>query len=134
MKNLIFSLVLCFCFATSIVAQQPTKPVNGQGKELILGAAGTVFNTNLTALTTSPVALSTSTLKVQVIHCKSNGTASTVTIKDGNDVVYYDTVSLAANSVFIAQYGTVGITFTNGIKVNAGANSAISCQIEGVLQ
>jgi len=114
--------------------QSPVRITGSDGKEIVFGAKGTTYNSGLVALTTTPTSLTSSNLKVQMIHCKSNGTATTVTIKNGDDVVYYDTVSLAANSVFIAQYGSVGITFSGGIRVSAGANSAISCQIEGVVQ
>jgi hypothetical protein len=135
MKSVLLTLLLLCLIASSGWSQLPTKQVNGNGKEVINGAAGTVFNSGLTALTTTPTALTTSTLKVQTIHCKSNNsTATTVTIKDGSDTIYYEAVSLAANSVFIAQYGSVGITFSGGIKVSAGANTTVSCQVEGVLQ
>jgi hypothetical protein len=114
-------------------AQTPVRLAASNGKEVVVGAVGDRYNSGLTALTTTPTAFTSTTTRVQMIHCKSNSsTATTITIKDGNDVVYFDAVSLASNSVFIAQYGTVGITFTSGVKFSAAANSTISCQIEGV--
>jgi hypothetical protein len=115
MKTLLTLLV--FCVPVSLFAQQNVKVVNGSGKEYISGAAGKVYNSALTAVTTSPTALTTITTKVQVIHC-TNSSAGTValTVKNGADVEYFTTVSMAANSVMVVQYGSVGLTYTSGIK------------------
>jgi hypothetical protein len=129
MKQFILSILFCF----PLLAQAPIKAVNGLGKELILGAAGKVYNSNLTAVTTTPTAFTATTTKVQVIHCTNiTAGAVTVTIEDGNDVDYFTATSMAANSVMVVQYGTVGLTYTSGIKFSASANSSIKCQVEGV--
>jgi hypothetical protein len=129
----IISLFLCLC--VGVFAQNAVRITDSRGNETVVAASGIKYNSGLTALTTTPTALTSTTLKVQVIHCKSNSsTATTITIKDGNDVVYFDAVSLAASSVMVAHYGAVGLTYTNGIKVSAAANSTISCQVEGVTQ
>jgi hypothetical protein len=130
MIKLLLSIVL---LVGTLSAQTPFKLVDGLGRALQISAAGAAYNSTLTAATTSPTAMTSTTTKVQLIHCVNNTAgAVTVTIKDGADVVYVDAVSMAANSVFVIHYGTVGLTYTSGVKLSASANSSIKCQVEGV--
>jgi hypothetical protein len=130
MIKLLLSIVL---LVGALSAQTGFKLVDGNGKALQISAAGLAYNSTLTAATTTPTALTTTTTKVQLVHCVNNTAgAVTVTIKDASDNVYVDAVSMAGNSVFVIHYGTIGLTYTGGVKLSASANSSIKCQVEGV--
>jgi hypothetical protein len=130
MKRFIVLLLACFF----LQAQQPVKNVDGNGNELILAAGGRSVDSGMTLITTGGVTLFSSTTKVQVIHCKTNGTAATLTITDGggSPITYFDAISFTANQVMIASYGTVGLSYASGVKISASANSALQCRVVGV--
>lgn len=117
--------------ATSLFAQ--TKLVDGNGNEYILAAAGAKYNSGLTTVSASLTAVTSTTTKVQIIHCtNTTGSAATLTVANGAGTEYFTTVSVAANSVMVVHYGTVGLTYTGGVKLQSGTASALKCQIEGV--
>lgn len=132
---MIKTVVLGLLLALGAMAQSPSKLVDGNGSELQLAAGGKKVDTGLILATGSPVAYLSATTTVQLIHChNATSSAATVTITDGagSPVTYFPAVSLAGNSVMIANYGTVGMSFAGGVKVSAGTTSAIYCRIIGV--
>ena len=111
----------------------PVKPVNGAGAELIIAAGGQSVDSGLQAITTGGITMFSSTTTVQFIHClATTATTLTITDKSGTPVTYFPAVAMAANSVMIASYGTIGMSFNAGLIISAGANSAISCRAVGV--
>jgi len=131
MKKLIIGLILLsgVCFA-----QVPVKTVDGNGKERITAASGVAYDSGMVAVTNSATTLTATTTTVQVIHClNSTAGAVTLTITDnaGSPITYFPAVSMAANSVLVANYGTTGLPYA-GVKLTAGSNSAITCRFIGV--
>lgn len=132
MKSFISVLLVFSLFLSSALGQNPVKIVNGNNDEVILGAGGKSYNSGLIVATTASTSVTATATKVQVIHC-TNSTSGVVTLTIENTAGddYFTTVSLAANSVMVVQYGSVGLTYA-GVKLSASANSSISCQFEGV--
>jgi|ERR1700722_16073139 len=132
MKFLI-GLLLC---VGMMFGQSGVKIVDGTNTERILGASGKAFDSNpnggLTTITTGGVTITSVTTKVQVIHCNTNSSTSTVTIADGSSNNYLNAVSVAANSVLVIVYGPIGMTYTGGIVITAGTSSALTCRVIGV--
>jgi hypothetical protein len=131
MIKLVLSL---FLSAVLALAQVSVKPTDGNGTERILGAAGKVYSSYLQAITTGGTTITSTSTYVQLIYCtNATGTARTITLADtqGSPVTFMTDVSVAANSVFLFNAGTIGL-YMQGVKVTASANSAISCQVQGV--
>jgi len=118
------------------LAQSPVKLVDGNGTERILSASGKAYDSNpsggLTTITTGGVTLTTTTTKVQVIHCNTGSSPSTITITDGSSNVYLNAISLLANSVIVVNYSEIGMPYTGGIIITAGTSSTLTCRIIGV--
>jgi len=117
-----------------LMAQLPVKPVDGNGNEQMLGAAGKRVIYQLQAVPASSTVVVSSSIKVVTLFCNNTtGGAVTLTITDNQSspYTYYPAVSVAANSVnmLVAQSG---LSFTSGIKWSASSGSSIYCQIEGV--
>ena len=133
LKLLLASLVL----ATLALAQQPVKIVNGAGNEVVFGASGssgTRFTQYLTAITTGGVTMTSTATYVQLLFCtNTSATDRTLTVADtqGSPVTFFSTVNIPANSVVLLHAGAVGL-YMQGLKITASANSALSCQAQGV--
>ena len=136
MKRQIFiGLAIIIVAAALSWSQAPVKLVNGLGIERHVAATGSVYDTGITTLTNSAVAVTAATTYVQFIHCANiDSVARTVTISDnqGTPKVYFNAVSIPANGVMTANFSATGIAMSAGIKWNASANSAVNCQISGV--
>lgn len=136
-KNLINSKwVLGMALVVGLaVAQSPVRVVDRSSNEIVIGAAGVRYESGMTTLTTSTTTLTTSTTRVQFIHC-ANTTAGavsfTMTDNQASPKTYFAAVSIPANGVMTANYGTTGLPFASGIKWSAGANSSINCYVVGV--
>ena len=116
------------------LGQVSVKPTDGTGTERILGAAGREYNSDLTAITTSGVTITSTTTKVQLLYCtNASGSDVTLTLADtqGSPVTYMTTVNVVANSVFLFNAGTIGLRM-QGVKITASANSRLLCQVQGV--
>lgn len=125
MKKIITLLLLIIIPAA---AQPPVRIVNPDGSQTV----GQNFNSGIVTLTNSAAALTALTTKVKILHCaNTTGGAITLTITDTAGNSYWPAVSMAANSVLVANYGDPGLIMV-GIKWNASANSSINCQLEGL--
>lgn len=128
-------LLIIFLLALgSSYAQVGVKIVDGTSTAVVLGATGSVYESALTAIATGGgTAITATTTKVQLIYCTNNtGSATTLTIKDGGGNTYMSAATLAANSVVLIAYGTLGLTYTGGITISAGNTATVSCQVKGV--
>jgi hypothetical protein len=131
--KLILSLfvVLSLC-----LAQTPVRLTDGASNSVISGATGTNgirYDSGPITITTGGLTITSVKTAVQAIHCNTiNATASTVTLTDGNSVVYWNAVAITANGILFEQFGAVGMSFAGGVKLTAGTGSALSCQVVGV--
>lgn len=130
----ISTALLCLMLCCGLFGQGPTKLVDGAGNELVLAKGGQRYTAYLQAITTGGVTITTVPTNVQLLFCtNSSGSAATLTVADtqGSPVTFWTAVSIAANSVMLMHASTVGL-FMQGIKLTAGTNSALSCQVQGV--
>ena len=133
LRKLKTGLVVCLLAALA-AAQNPVNLTDKAAHELILASTGVKYTKYLTAITTSGVTITAIDTYVQLMFCtNTSGTSATLTVADtqGSPVTFWSTVQISANSVVLLHASTVGL-FMQGIKLTAGTNSAISCQIQGV--
>lgn len=133
MKTLLLVLALVVGCALPASGQVSVKPTDGAGTERILGAAGKMYDSGLTAITTGGVTITSTQTAVQLLFCtNASGTDRTITVSNAAaSAVYLTTVNVTANSAFLLHAGTIGLNMA-GVKITASANSAISCQVQGV--
>lgn len=90
------------------------------------------FDSGILVLSDSTTDVTTADIWVRRIHCNNvTSSAATLTIEDGDNVDYFTAVSVAGNSVLVANYGEVGVKFNDGLSWVSGTASAINCQVEG---
>ena len=130
-RKFIYGLTLCLVWG---IAQSPVRIVDGTSKEVIFGAVGRQYFSGEVAITNSLAAVITETVRVQLISCKTGATEATLTItnNEASEVTHWDAVAIAANTVVIGSYGSVGMPFTSGIKATASVNNAVKCHFVGV--
>lgn len=134
MIKLMKFLAVLALLAGACIAQQPVKQVDGNYNEVINGTGGARYTSYLQAITTAGTTITTSNVYVQLLFCtNTSGTDRTITIADtqGSPVTFWSTVTVSANSVFLMQASSIGLYF-QGLKITSSANSAISCQVQGV--
>lgn len=130
-KKLVAMLVLGVGLA---FPQVPVKPVDGNGTELAVAPPGKRFISYLQAITTSGTTITSNATYVQMLYCTNNsGSDRTITIADtqGSPATFATSVSIAANSIMMVVSNATGL-YMQGVKITASANSAISCQLQGV--
>ena|ERR1700722_13755318 len=130
-KLILMLMVIGLCFG-----QGPVKLVDGKGNERIISASGVAYDSNpsggLTTITTGGVTLTSITTKVQVIHCNTGSSSSTITITDGSSNTYLNAVSMSPNAVMVVNYGEIGMPYNGGIIITAGTSSTLTCRVIGV--
>lgn len=131
---MVLTALLMFCGELAF-AQAPVKIVDGNGTERLLGAAGKAYNSGMTTLPSSDTALNATTTYVQLIFCTNIDTVDrTVSISDnqGTPKVYFNSITIQANTAMMLMASPVGIPFASGIRWSASAGSAVNCHIVGV--
>lgn len=130
LKGLMLGLVM----ASAMFGQLPVKVTDGLGTEQIIGASGKKYLNYSQAITTAGVVITSSNTYVNLLFCSNNTSGAvtlTVTDNQGSPVTFFPATSMAANSAVLLYAGPIGL-YMQGIKITAGSNSAISCQVQGV--
>ena len=116
-------------------AQSPVKITDGNSVERVTAAAGAAYNSGMTTLPGTLTVAVDATIWTQFLYCGNIDTiARTVTVTDNQSTpkVYLNAVSISANGVLTANFGSTGVPFANGVKWQASTTNAINCVIIGV--
>lgn len=133
MRKLVVVLLL-LCGRSYLSAQQPVKPTNSSGKELIFAKGGVSYTSYLQVIATGGTTVTSSDTWVQLLFCTNTTSSSaTLTVADtqGSPVTFWTAVPIAGNSVVLLHASAIGL-YMKGIKLTAGTTTSISCQVQGV--
>lgn len=121
-RNFLVILIICFVAFTALLLYDAQN---------VSFAQVNTFDSGIITVPDSTTTVVSGTFILKSLHCSNNtGSAATLSITDSTPITYFPAVSMAANSVMVANYGEVGIKMS-GFKWFQGTSGAIECQVAG---